>query len=197
MSCGETVQSFKHIWKYSWENLKLRGFKTQVIIKKVKVEFKITRLSLNVAEIKVLGKGDVVRLKKKRSTDLNVLKFEHISMNKCVFNFLISSRNKQLVVVSSLVKRQQTRSSQWRSDHSTTAHLSSICIHSFGVLAKAVRLFMGSLHSQPMCSQTYAVDIFVNLQPFGRNLKRRFSVPLHGRLGSGIGPFDSPPMGSY
>ena len=43
----------------------------------------------------------------------------------------------------------------------------SICVHSFGALEKAVRLFMASLHSQLMRSQMCSIYIFVNLQPNG------------------------------
>ena len=39
----------------------------------------------------------------------------------------------------------------------------SICICSFGPLTKAVRLFMASLHSQPMCCPMCSIGIFVYL----------------------------------
>ena len=76
----------------------------------------------------------------------------------------------------------------------------SICGHSFGALAKAVRLFKASLSSQPMCSQMCcSIDIFIDLQPFDCNLKGIFRPEWHleGRWGVGICPFDSPPMGSH
>ena len=47
-----------------------------------------------------------------------------------------------------------------------------------------------------------SIDIFVDLQPLSCNLKGRFFEPprvwgVMGRGGSGMNPFDSPPMGSY
>ena len=53
-----------------------------------------------------------------------------------------------------------------------------------GEFTKAIRLFMASLHSQPMCSQMCSLDILVDLQPFGG---------LEGTLGSEIAP---PPFSS-
>ena len=49
--------------------------------------------------------------------------------------------------------------------------LCSICFHSFGPLAKAVRLFIESLHNQPLYPKLCSIDIFVNIQPTGWNLK--------------------------
>ena len=46
-----------------------------------------------------------------------------------------------------------------------------ICVHSFGALVKAVRLFMASAHSQKMSYQTHSSEIGVDLQPFGCKLK--------------------------
>ena len=52
----------------------------------------------------------------------------------------------------------------------TARMLCSICIHSFGDLAKAVRLFIASLHNQPTHPKMCSIDIFINLQPVGWNL---------------------------
>ena len=49
--------------------------------------------------------------------------------------------------------------------------LFSIRFHSFGAVAKAVRLFIASLHSQPMYPKMRSIDFFDNLQPVGINLK--------------------------
>ena len=65
------------------------------------------------------------------------------------------------------------------------------------------RLFMESLHHQPMCSEMCSLDIFIDLQPFGCNLKGGLFDPPSPQWGvrgcgwSRIGPFDSPPMCSY
>ena len=80
--------------------------------------------------------------------------------------------------------------------------LCSICFHSFVALAKTVRLFTASLYIEPMCSQICSLDIFVHLQPFGCNIKRRLIDPLshliRRTLGSGLGLFDcTPTLCSY
>ena len=45
-----------------------------------------------------------------------------------------------------------------------TAHIVFDFVRSIETLTKAVRLFVASLHSQPMCSQH---DIFVGILPVG------------------------------
>ena len=79
--------------------------------------------------------------------------------------------------------------------------LCSICGHSFGALAKAVRLLTASTQSQKMSYQTLSVDIFVDLKPFICNLKGRLLDPPVWGSGrtwwSAIGSFDIPPMGFY
>ena len=84
--------------------------------------------------------------------------------------------------------RQQKKdrlSPQWWSVSSTSAHI----------------LF--DLHSLIWGYQSYSIDSFVNLQTFDCNLKGGLFDPLHvlrgqgGREGLGMGPFDSPLMGSY
>ena len=70
-----------------------------------------------------------------------------------------------------------------------------ICVHSFWVLAKAVRLFMASLHhSQPMCVRMCSIDIFVDHQTVDCNLKwRLFEPPVWRRKeGVEIDQFDNP-----
>ena len=52
-------------------------------------------------------------------------------------------------------------------DGDYTHILCSICFHSFWALAKDVRLFIASLHNQPMYPKMCSIDIFVNLQPVG------------------------------
>ena len=42
--------------------------------------------------------------------------------------------------------------------------LCSICFYSFGALAKALRLFIASLHNQPVYHKMCSIDIFDNLQ---------------------------------
>ena len=42
----------------------------------------------------------------------------------------------------------------------------------FWALAKSVRLFIASLHNQPVCSHVCCLGIFVDVQPYGCNLKR-------------------------
>ena len=49
--------------------------------------------------------------------------------------------------------------------------LCSSCVHSFGALAKAMRLFTASLHSRKMPYQACSIDSYVDLQPFGCNFK--------------------------
>ena len=46
-----------------------------------------------------------------------------------------------------------------------------ICVHLFGGLAKAARLFMASLDNQPMCYKMCPIDIFLDLLSFSRNFK--------------------------
>ena len=74
--------------------------------------------------------------------------------------------------------------------------LCSICIRLFEALTKAVRLFVVSLRSQPMYSQTCSTDIFVDLQSLGCNFKRAFINPsawgVRVTWGLGSGSFDSP-----
>ena len=79
--------------------------------------------------------------------------------------------------------------------------LCSICFHSFGALVRDVgpRLFIGSFHNKPMYPKTLSIDIFVNLQPVGWNLKGGLFDPrieCTGAVGSGLDPFDILPMGS-
>ena len=75
-------------------------------------------------------------------------------------------------------------SSQW---WSTTTHiLCSICVHSFQALAKAVRLFIASLHNQQMYPEICSMDIFVNRHPAGWNLKGRLFYPRFGGI-DGVG----------
>ena len=53
---------------------------------------------------------------------------------------------------------------QHRNGDSGRRHiLCSISVHSFGALAKAVRLFIASPRNQLMCSQICFFDIFVDL----------------------------------
>ena len=67
-------------------------------------------------------------------------------------------------------------------DHTYCARFAVI---SFGALAKNVRLFMASLHSQPMALQMHAIYIFVDFQPIGCNLKGGLINPIQfGRLGA-------------
>ena len=98
----------------------------------------------------------------------------------------------------------------------------SICVHSFGALTKAVffcfinsfvdaqyvdrnrivgRLFMASLHNQPVYPKMCSMEIIVNHEPVGRNLKGGLFDQLFGGLGrqcvSRMGPFDGSPMVSY
>ena len=59
--------------------------------------------------------------------------------------------------------------------------LCSICFYSFGTSAIAARLFIGSLHNQPMYPKMCSIGISSNLQLVGWNLKgglfdRRFGV---------------------
>ena len=78
--------------------------------------------------------------------------------------------------------------------------LCSICDHSFEALKKDVRLFIASLHNQPIYPKMCYIDIFVNLQPVGWNLKGGLFDPrfgLNGDAGSGISPLDSPAMDCY
>ena len=60
---------------------------------------------------------------------------------------------------------------------------------------------MASLHSQPIYPKMCSIDdIIDNLQLVGWNLKGGLFDPGFGGyadMGSGIGPFSSPPMGSY
>ena len=77
--------------------------------------------------------------------------------------------------------------------------LCSMCFHSFGALAKGVRLLMVSLHSQPMCFQMCSIDIFVDFQPTN-SLKGGLLNPLSLRVrGRGIGmvPINSLQMDCY
>ena len=69
--------------------------------------------------------------------------------------------------------------------------LYSLCVESFGALAKAVRLLRTSLQSQKMSCQTCStsrIDILVDFQPFGCNLKGGGGFDPHfegcGRRGS-------------
>ena len=58
--------------------------------------------------------------------------------------------------------------------------LCSICVHSFGALAKAVRLLTVSLQSHKMFYPTRTIDILIDLQPFGCNFKGTFWLPALG-----------------
>ena len=62
--------------------------------------------------------------------------------------------------------------------------LCSICGHSFGALAKDVRLFIASLYNQPMYAEMCSIDMFVKLQLVGRNLKGGLFQPPVWRLGA-------------
>ena len=65
--------------------------------------------------------------------------------------------------------------------------LCSIFFHSFGALPKAVRLFIASLHNQPMYPKMCLIDIFVDLQLVGWNLKGILFDPRFGGLGGHMG----------
>ena len=73
-------------------------------------------------------------------------------------------------------RKFKTRSSpKWR------LHIHVLCfigVHSFSGLAKAVRLFIASFHSQPMYPKMCSIDIFVDLRPVNRNLKGGLFNPL-------------------
>ena len=79
------------------------------------------------------------------------------------------------------------------------SYIISICLHSFGALAKA-RLFTASLQRHKVSYQTCSIDSFVDLQPFCCNLKVRLFVPLlwgvEGHDGLRVA-FDSSLMSSY
>ena len=66
-------------------------------------------------------------------------------------------------------------------------------------MAKAVRLFISSVHSQLVCPKVCATDIFVSLRWL--KCKRRHFEPVLGGLGCtwkvGIRIFNSLPMGSH
>ena len=83
-----------------------------------------------------------------------------------------------------------TRSSlQWWSSRSTTAHI-VLDLRSFvWDLAKAVRLFIALLYSQPIraCSQMCSLGISIDLHPFDWKYKGGLFDPL----------VDNPPLGSY
>ena len=49
--------------------------------------------------------------------------------------------------------------------------LCSICLHSFGALAKDLRLYIDSFHNQPMYLKMCSIDISVNLQLVGLNFR--------------------------
>ena len=68
--------------------------------------------------------------------------------------------------------------------------LCSICFRSFGTFAKAVRLFIASLHNWPMYPKMCSNDLFVKLKPVGWNLKGGLFEPWFGEMwGLGMGPF--------
>ena len=77
--------------------------------------------------------------------------------------------------------------------------LCSICVHSFGALGKAVRLFIASLHNQPMYHEMRPIDIFVNR--LVKILNAGGSIPrywgLRDNMGAGIHPFDNSLVASY
>ena len=53
----------------------------------------------------------------------------------------------------------------------------SICVHSFGALAKAVQLFTASLHNLSMYPKMCSTHIFINLKGVGWNSTGDFSTP--------------------
>ena len=57
--------------------------------------------------------------------------------------------------------------------------LCSFCANSFVALAKAVRLFIASLHSLPMCYQMCAIDIVVISNQLAEIWKGDFRLPSH------------------
>ena len=61
--------------------------------------------------------------------------------------------------------------------------LCSICFHSFAALAKAVRLFIASLHSQPMYPKMCYLSGFVKLQPVDWNWRGELYDPPVLELG--------------
>ena len=86
----------------------------------------------------------------------------------------ISNRSTHRVsqTVITTLEEERRSSQHWWSGRLTTAryvlHLRSL-IWGFG--ESCIRLFTASLHRQPGCSQACAIDIFVDLQPVGLNLK--------------------------
>ena len=64
--------------------------------------------------------------------------------------------------------------------------LCTIWCRSLGALATAVRLYIASIHNQPMYPKMCSMDIFVNLQPVGWYLKGELFDPRFGELG-GVG----------
>ena len=81
--------------------------------------------------------------------------------------------------------------------------LCSICVHSFGALAKVVWLFTPALSSQPIRSQNvpyfwYFCRSPTDLLTFEMGWGVRApGLRVRRGCGSGIDPFDSPPMGLY
>ena len=92
-----------------------------------------------------------------------------------------------------------TRSSpQWWSCRSMTAHivLDLRSLIWLGLLAKAVRLFMASLHSQSVFSNVPSVHFRRSTTGWLKSEKGTFWPPVWmlGAQESGMGPFDSPPI---
>ena len=111
---------------------------------------------------------------------------KHKFTTECIYKQAdkLSTADMQIRLFQELLTRS---SPQWLSRSTTTHDCDAlICFHSFKALAKAVWLFITLFHNQPMpmYPKMCSIDIFLNLQPVGWNLKGDFSTPRFGGLRS-------------